>query len=127
MKTFLCIDQHGFTLIELVVAVLIIGVLAGIAMPRLASAWDDAKESACKSNMKQIEAALELYYFENNKYPNALSTNDEIQLKLKSLPSCPESKQEYVYTLKNDGYELKCAKHNFIITDIIEDLDSSDS
>ncbi len=55
-------DERGLTLIELLVAVLILGLFAGLAAPRLVSAWDNAKTSACKSNLKQIEAALELYY-----------------------------------------------------------------
>ncbi len=124
-------DQRGFTLIELVVVVLIIGVLAGIAMPRLASAWDDAKTSACKANLKQIEAALELYYFENNKYPTESefkNTDGKTLLKLKSLPVCPQNKKPYVYLLSgSNSYELKCTDHGITITDTTEDFEGSSS
>ncbi|NLG85608.1 MAG: prepilin-type N-terminal cleavage/methylation domain-containing protein [Firmicutes bacterium] len=127
-------DQHGFTLIELVVVVLIIGVLASIAVPHLASAWDDAKASACKANMKQIEAALELYYFEHGEYPTETNFTAE-NLKLKSAPTCPQSKQNessYTYTPaptnnKNMGYTLKCNIHHFTITETAENFNPSSS
>ena len=94
MMTSALKDQRGFTLVELVVVVSIIGVLTGIAVPHLAKAWDDAKASACKANMKQIEAALELYYFEHGEYPAAASESSSAleKLELKSVPVCPQSK-----------------------------------
>ena len=127
-------DQRGFTLIELVVVVMIIGVLASIAMPRLANAWDDAKASACKANMKQIEAALELYYFEHGQYPSADSENSNAldKLQLKSVPVCPQNNSNYSYAptitgSKNTGYTLKCIEHNFSITETTEDFNPSSS
>lgn len=124
MLTSVFSGQRGFTLIELMVVVLIIGLLAGIAVPRLAGAWYDAKASTCKSNLKQIESALELYYFENNEYPSALQdTEGEIQLQLKSLPNCPDSGEAYSYKLESGSYTLTCSKHGFKITDTSEDLD----
>ena len=128
-------DQHGFTLIELVVVVLIIGVLASIAVPRLANAWDDAKASACKANMRQIEAALELYYFEHGEYPSAADFTTSENLNLKSTPTCPQAKKDesqYAYkptttNSKNTGYELKCNIHEFTITEAEENLSRSSS
>ena len=127
MMTSALKDQRGFTLVELVVVVSIIGVLTGIAVPHLAKAWDDAKASACKANMKQIEAALELYYFEHGEYPAAASESSSAleKLELKSVPVCPQSKSGYSYTptgTKNIGYKLECAEHEFSITDTTEEF-----
>ncbi|MDI3522484.1 MAG: ral secretion pathway protein, partial [Bacillota bacterium] len=63
-------NQGGFTLIELLIVVLIIGVLAGIAVPQVAGRSDEAKATACKANMKQIETALESYYLDKGEYPD---------------------------------------------------------
>ena len=106
---------------------LILGLFAGLAAPRLVSAWDNAKTSACKSNLKQIEAALELYYFEQNEYPSQLQDKDGLNLELKSLPACPQSGQSYNYTKTDKGYELKCDKHHFVITETEVDFSGSDS
>ena len=69
--------------------------------------------------MKQIEAALELYYLEYNKYPDAIEDNkvNIEELNLKNLPTCPHSKDDYTYTLDKTGYNLKCEYHKFLLSD----------
>ena len=54
--------NKGFTLIELLVVVSIISLLASVVMSSLASARDKAQDARRKSDLKQIQAALELYY-----------------------------------------------------------------
>jgi type II secretion system protein G len=129
MATLHSKNQGGFTLIELMVVVLIVGLLAGIAVPRLAKAWDDAKASACQANMKQIEAALELYYFEEGKYPEGENSTALEKLKQKSVPKCPQGKKDYTYSQKNSGtkYSLECSNHHFIVTEESEDFNPSSS
>lgn len=62
-------NQKGFTLIELVVVIAILGILAAIAIPRLGSFREKAKEAAEKSDIRIIESAIQMYYAEEGTYP----------------------------------------------------------
>lgn len=60
---------RGFTVLELMIVLVIIGVLAGIVGLNLLGAADRAKISATQTSMKTIQAALKMYRVENNVYP----------------------------------------------------------
>ena len=60
--------QKGFTLIELMIVVAIIGILAAIAIPNFLKFQARAKQSEAKSNLKGIYTALRTYYAENTFY-----------------------------------------------------------
>jgi len=125
-------SQSGFTLIELLIVVLIIGVLAGIAVPRVAGYSNAAKKRACQANMKQIATALEAYYIDHGRYPD-----DDDELKnalegtyLKALPKCPGNDEnnkgsaEYEYSQEENGkFELVCPNHGFKITEESEEFE----
>lgn len=61
--------KTAFTLIELLIVVAIIGILAAIAVPNFLNAQMKAKIARCVSNMKSCGQALEMYYLDNNTYP----------------------------------------------------------
>ncbi len=63
--------RNGFTLIELMVVVVIIGILAAIAIPKYQDVTDSAKYAACRSNLRNIASALNLYAADNGEYPGA--------------------------------------------------------
>ena len=63
--------KKGFTLIELMIVVAIIGILAAIAIPQFASYRQRAQDSAAKSALKNLATAQEDYYQQHDIYVNA--------------------------------------------------------
>jgi type IV pilus assembly protein PilA len=59
-------NQKGFTLVELLIVVVILGILAEVALPRFLTARDSAQLRTCQSNMAAINSALEEYALNNN-------------------------------------------------------------
>ena len=74
---------HGFTLIEIMVVVVIMGVLAALLVPRLMGRTDDARIIAAKQDIATLMQALKLYRLDNQRYP----TNEQGLQALISKPS----------------------------------------
>jgi general secretion pathway protein G len=67
----------GFTLVEVLVVVIIIGVLAAIVIPQFVGVSTDAKESALTANCSALRSAIEFYYHQHNgTYPGAKDSAD---------------------------------------------------
>jgi len=69
MKKFFFRKKKGFTLIELLIVVAIIGIIAGIAIPRFLGARTKANVTRAFADMANIGTALEMYYVDNDEYP----------------------------------------------------------
>ena len=61
--------ESGFTLIELVVVITILGILAALIVPRVVGRTDDARIAAAKQDIASIMQALKLYRLDNGTYP----------------------------------------------------------
>jgi len=62
---------HGFTLIELMVVLAILGVLAALIVPNVLGRADDARAMAARTDVGQLAQALKLYRLDNLRYPSA--------------------------------------------------------
>jgi general secretion pathway protein G len=61
--------QRGFTLIEIMVVVVIMGILAALVVPKLMGRTDDARITAAKQDIATLMQALKLYKLDNQRYP----------------------------------------------------------
>ena len=61
--------MQGFTLIELMIVMVIIGILAAVAIPQMAGVKETANVSGAEAELKSLQSIMEMYYVENDEYP----------------------------------------------------------
>ena len=84
--------RHAFTLIEIMIVVLIIGILLSIAVPNFVKAREATRTKACVENLMKIQWAKEQWALENNKPADNAVTDADIAGSFKflqALPDCP--------------------------------------
>ncbi len=94
--------KKGFTLIELMVVIAIIGILSGVIIASLGSSRARARDGKRVSDIGQIQLALELYYEQNRKYPTTISTDTDLSpVYMNSVPKDPVGGVDYKYAVNS--------------------------
>ena len=107
-------EEHGFTLIELMLVTVIIGVLAGMVVVVFAGSATEAKIKTAAGDIKMYETALDLYALDNNdRYPDALTQLTSGKKKyVRELNTDPWG-NDYIYVKPGrqhpESYDLSCA------------------
>jgi len=91
----------GFTLVEIMIVVAIIGLLAAIAIPNFIRARTTAQKNACINNLRQIDGAIQQWALENKKDTAATVGFTDISSYLKNAVICPSGG-----TVFSDSYTL---------------------
>jgi len=96
--------QEGFTLVEIMIVVAIIGLLASIAIPNFVKARTSARMSACISNLRQIDGAIQQWALETKQSETATVTAAEILSYLRNSVTCPAGGRTFA-----DSYSVTTA------------------
>ncbi len=113
--------EGGFTLLELLVVIIITGLLIFLIVPSVLSGPLKARDKERKSDLGQVQIALESYHADNDTYPSGSYTSLGSTLVphyIKKLPVDPKASQNYTYTSTNcsgsscTGYKLDVVLEN---------------
>ena len=90
MKMRKMLGNRGFTLVEIMIVVAIIGLLAAVAIPNFVKAREKAMTNACIANLKQIDGAKQIWAIDNEEDDTATpGWGDLVPTYIKRQPDCP--------------------------------------
>ena len=104
--------KSGFTLVEIMIVVAIIGLMAAIAIPNFVKARTTSQMNACINNLRQIDGAIQQWALENKKDAAATVAYSDISAYLKNSVICPSGGTTFAtsYTLVDVATKPVCKK-----------------
>ena len=105
MQPFKSRKQSGFTLIEIMIVVVIMGILAALIVPKIMDKPDEARATAAKTDIAAIMTALKLYKIDNGNYPSS-EQGLQALVQAPTTPPLPRAwkKDGYLDKLKSDPW-----------------------
>jgi general secretion pathway protein G len=94
--------QSGFTLIEIMVVVIILGILVSLIAPNIFGVLDDAEVTATRAQMRNLEVALDMYRMNHSRYP---ATEEGLQ----ALMNPPNRERGYIDSIPKDSWDNEYA------------------
>lgn len=106
--------RRAFSLIELVVVILVIGIIAAVGAPRAYNNADSARDESAENSLNVIRDALELYRAENNGYPNITDETGfkaalDPYLRNADFPICPVGNKNNTVRVSTSGTPLNAS------------------
>ena len=104
--------KSGFTLVEIMIVVAIIGLLAAIAIPNFVRARTTAQMNACINNLRQIDGAVQQWALEQKKDSTATPVESDVVPYLKNSVVCPSGGSIFSdsYTLQSVALQPLCQR-----------------
>lgn len=101
-------QSDGFTLVEIITVVLVLGVIAALAVPVFGSALESERARQCESNRLMIDSAATSFLVYGDLYTLPRNVSELVPAHLKSVPACPGGG---TYNFGTDG-EIDCSVHS---------------
>ena len=104
--------NSGFTLVEIMIVVAIIGLLAAIAIPNFVRARTTSQKNACINNLRQVDGAIQQWALEYKKDATATVTETDVTPYLKNSVACPSGGTAFSdsYTVTDVSAKPTCQK-----------------
>ena len=105
--------RDGFTLLELLIVVVILGILAAIIIPRFTVSAAEAKKNACAQNVANINTQVERWYFEKGSWPagDLADIAADTDYFPEGLPTCPVDGSAYKIDTTGGTYRVTGHSH----------------